>query len=526
MLFGLGTFRGGVHPDGHKEDSGFLAINTSLPLPERLYLPLCQHSGEDAVPLVQVGDSVLKGQRIAAAEGRLSANIHAPTSGTIVGIETITMPHPSGLPANAIILEPDGMEKWAELCPPEDPYKTSPEELASLVEEAGIVGMGSAIFPAAIKLRQGRRFEIKTLIVNGGECEPYLTTDDRLMRERAEEIVEGTKLVRYIIEAYRAVIAVEDNKPKAIAALQEAAKDIGSIEIMVVPSRYPMGSAKQLIQAVTGYEVPAGKRSNDIGVLVHNVATVYAIQQALVYGRPLLSRVTTVAGGCVGQPQNVEALLGTPISHLFEQCGGLTKTPSRILMGGPMMGQVLPTTEVPLIKGSSGILALTKAEVNEHMPSPCIRCGRCVDACPMGLLPLEMSRNAKQDDLDGAQEAGLRDCILCGSCAYVCPSHIPLVQYFEYAKGELADRRASQQRLTYTQELMAARKDRLEAEAEAKRAAKAAKEAAKAAKAAAKKAKAKKAAADVKTEVATGEAAELTAVSEASEAKATSESES
>jgi len=493
MLFGLGTFRGGVHPDGHKEESGFLAINTTLPLPERLYLPLCQHSGEDAVPLVSVGDTVLKGQRIAAAEGRLSANIHAPTSGKVVAIETIVMPHPSGLPANAIIIEPDGEETWAELTPPEDPYKTSPEELATLVEQAGIVGMGGAIFPAAIKLRQGRRFEIKTLIVNGGECEPYLTTDDRIMRERAEEIVEGTKLVRYIIEAYRAVIAVEDNKPKAIAALQEAAKDIGSIEIVVVPSRYPMGSAKQLIQAVTGYEVPAGKRSNDIGVLVHNVATVYAIQQALVHGLPLISRVTTVAGGCVEKPQNVEALLGTPISHLFEQCGGLTKTPSRVLMGGPMMGQVLPTLDVPLIKGSSGILALTKAEVNEHMPSPCIRCGRCVDACPMGLLPLEMSRNAKQDDLDGAQEAGLRDCILCGSCAYVCPSHIPLVQYFEYAKGELAERRASQNKLTYTAELMAARKERVEAEAEAKRAAKAAKEAAKAAKAAAKAAKVKKA---------------------------------
>ncbi|MDK2776182.1 MAG: electron transport complex subunit RsxC [Pseudomonadota bacterium] len=477
MLFGLGNFRGGVHPDGQKEASARHPILTSLPLPEKLYLPLCQHSGDDARPLVQPGERVLKGQRIAAASGRLSANIHAPTSGIITAVDTITMPHPSGLPANAMILEPDGLEQWTVLNPPADPYQTPPEELAGLVEEAGIVGMGGAIFPAAIKLRQGRRFEIKTLIVNGSECEPYLTTDDRLMRERAEEIVEGTRLVRYIIEAYRAVIAVEDNKPEAIAALQKAAEGVGSIEVVVVPARYPMGSAKQLIHAVTGYEVPAGKRSNDIGVLVHNVATVYAIQQALIYGRPLISRVTTVAGGCVGLPQNVEALLGTPIRHLFEHSKGLHGTPSRLLMGGPMMGQILPSLDVPLIKGSSGILALNRAEVNTHVPSPCIRCGRCVDACPMGLLPLDMARSSKLDDFDRAQEAGLRDCILCGSCAYVCPSHIPLVQYFEYAKGELAERRNSQQKLSYTQELMSARKERLAAEAEAKKAAKKAKKA-------------------------------------------------
>lgn len=473
MLLGLGTFRGGVHPDGQKDASAGYPILTSLPLPERLYLPLCQHAGNDARPLVRAGDRVLKGQRIAAAAGHMSANIHAPTSGTIAAIKEITMPHPSGLPANAIIIEPDGKEQWIEPAVPANPYQTPQEELASLVEAAGIVGMGGAIFPAAIKLRQGRRFEIKTLIVNGSECEPYLTADDRLMRERAEEIVEGTKLVRYIIEAYRAVIAVEDNKPEAIAALRKAAERVGSIEVVVLPARYPMGSAKQLIHAVTGYEVPAGKRSNDIGVLVHNVATVYAIQQALIHGRPLISRITTVAGGCVGQPRNLEGLLGTPVRHLFEHSGGLLARPSRLLMGGPMMGQVLPSADVPLIKGSSGILALNRREVNTQVPSPCIRCGRCVDACPMGLLPLEMARSSRLDDFDRAQASGLRDCILCGSCAYVCPSHIPLVQYFEYAKGELAERRASQKKLSYTQELMAARKQRLEAEADAKKAAKA-----------------------------------------------------
>lgn len=485
-MFGLAKkIRGGVHPDGHKDESRDLPIITELPLPEILTLPLCQHSGDDAIALVKEGERVLKGQKIARANGRQSANMHAPTSGTIRAIKPIAMPHPSGLTANAIILEPDGLEEWAELAPHPDPYSIPHEELASLVEEAGIVGMGGAIFPAAIKLRQGRRFEIKTLIINGSECEPYLTTDDRLMRERAREIVEGTKLVRHIIEAYRAYIAIEDNKPQALAALREAAKDVGSIEIVAVPTMYPMGSAKQLIQAVTGNEVPAGSRSNDIGVLVHNVATVYAIYQALFYGKPLISRVSTIAGGCVEQPQNVEALLGTPIQHLFEQCGGLSKTPSKILMGGPMMGQIIPCTEAPLIKGASGVLALNAKEVNDHVPAPCIRCSRCVSACPMGLLPLDMARSSKLDDFESAQDAGLKDCILCGSCAYVCPSHIPLVQYFEYAKGELKDRRREADKLALTQTLAKARTDRLEAEKAAKLAAKEAKKK----KAAARKAK-------------------------------------
>ena len=473
----LGKIRGGIHPDGQKADSGRLPIKTDVPLPAVLYLPLCQHAGADALPMVEVGDHVLKGQCIASAAGGRSANIHAPTSGVVKAIGNITMPHPSGLPAKAITLEPDGNDEWIPLSPPDDPFSMPQEELANLVEAAGIVGMGGAIFPTAVKLRQGRRFEIKTLIINGSECEPYLTTDDRLMRERAAEIVEGTRLTRHIIEAYRAIIAIEDNKPEAIAAMTEAAKDVGAIEVIAVPARYPMGSAKQLIQAITGLEVPAGARSNDIGVLVHNVATIYAIQQALVAGKPLVSRITTVAGGCIQQPQNVEALIGTPIQHLFDSCGGLKQRPARLLMGGPMMGQVLPTTDVPLIKGGSGVLALTQAEVNARMPSPCIHCNRCVSACPMGLTPLEMARSSRRDDLDRAQDFGLKDCILCGSCAYVCPSHIPLVQYFEYAKGELAERRASQDKLALTQKLMSARQERVEAEAAAKKAAKAAKKA-------------------------------------------------
>jgi electron transport complex protein RnfC len=471
-MFGFSKVKGGVHPDGRKDLSAARPIKTDIALPPKLLLPLYQQSGVEGRPIVKAGDQVLKGQCVSVSSGTLSANLHAPTSGKILGIEEIVAPHPSGLKAGAIILEPDGDDRWIDLNPFADPFNEDPELLAARVAEAGIVGMGGAIFPAAVKLRQGRRFEIRTLLINGGECEPYLTTDDRLMRERAADLIDGVRLIRYIIEAYKAVICIEDNKPEAIAAIREAAAPHGYIEVEVVPSMYPMGSAKQMIQAVTGLEVPAGKRSNDLGVLVHNVGTVFAIQQALRFGKPLISRVSTVSGSCVAQPQNVEALIGTPVRHLIESCGGLTEKPARLLLGGPMMGQVLSSFDVPMIKGGSGVLALSQNEVNQRTTSPCIRCARCVSACPMGLMPLEMARHAKADDFEGAQDYGLKDCILCGSCAYVCPSHIPLVQYFEYAKGELGDRRRGEQKLAYTQKLTAARDARLEKEAAEKAAAK------------------------------------------------------
>lgn len=474
-MFGLKSIRGGVHPETKKDLTSDRSILTALPLPKKLYLPLSQHAGVESRPQVQVGDKVLKGQLVARSGGSLSANLHAPTSGIIAAIEPIVAPHPSGLPAVAMVIESDGEDRWKDLPTLNDPLALSPDELADRVEEAGIVGMGGAIFPAAVKLRQGRRFEIKTLIINGSECEPYLTCDDRLMQEQAAAIVDGARMIRHIIEAYEVVIAIEDNKPDATAALKQAAAPYGMINVINVPTHYPMGSAKQLIQAVTGKEVPAGGRSNDIGVLVHNVGTVYAIHQALRLGRPLISRIVTVTGACVKTPHNVEALLGTPVRDLIQACGGLTAHPARLLMGGPMMGQIIPSIDSPVIKGTTGVLALNQREVNEHLPAPCIRCGRCVDACPMGLVPLEMAKHSGADDFDQAQDFGLRDCILCGSCAYVCPSHIPLVQYFEYAKGELRERRNNESKQEYTKRLMDQRNERVEREKAAKAAAKKAK---------------------------------------------------
>lgn len=477
-LLKLSKVTGGVHPQGRKQASAAVPIK-KLAVPKTLYLPLRQHAGADAIPIVKVGDKVLKGQLIALAPSEISAPVHASSSGTVVEIGPITAPHPSGLAATAIVIDTDGEDRWLPQQALSDPYKEDPMVLANRVADAGIVGMGGAIFPAAVKLKQGAKHEIKTVLVNGSECEPYLTCDDRLMRERAAEIVEGARLIHHILRAFRVVIAIEDNKPEAIAAMQAAAESHGVVEVEVVPSRYPMGSAKQLIQQITGLEVPAGSRSTEVGVLVHNVGTVYAIYQALTMGRPLLSRVVTVAGACVRQPANIEAIVGTPIEDLFEACGGLSKGPAQLILGGPMMGAPLPNIQVPLIKGATGLLALSKEEVPQSKAAPCIRCASCVDACPMGLLPLEMAARARSEDFDAAEDVGLKDCILCGACAFVCPSHIPLVQYFQYAKGQQAIKRTAAKKMEYTVQLSLAKQQRIEAEKAAKAAEKAAKKAAK-----------------------------------------------
>ncbi len=460
---GLGSplhkLRGGVHPEGRKDLSADPPIRV-LPLPERLFVPMQQHIGAPARHLVSVGETVKKGQLLAASQGMVSAPVHAPTSGRISAIGDFPGPHPSGLQMPTLTLEADGNETWFEADIPADPFALSPEEVATRVGAAGIVGLGGAAFPAAVKLHLSRRSEVRTLIMNGGECEPYLTCDDRLMRERAQQIVEGIRLIAHATGASKILVGIEDNKPEAIAAMQAAAKAT-VVQVIAVPAMYPMGSEKQMIQVLTGQEVPAGGRAADIGVLVHNVGTAYAVQQALCLGRPLVSRIVTVSGGAIMAPCNLEAPIGALAADLVRACGGLRIDAARLVLGGPMMGTQLSNLDVPLVKGSSGVLALTSAEVEQTRPGPCIRCSSCVRACPMGLLPLEMAARIRVGDPAGAVDWGLKDCIACGSCSYVCPSHIPLVHYFNHAKGDLAARERLKMKNEATKKLADERSERM-----------------------------------------------------------------
>jgi electron transport complex protein RnfC len=480
-------FRGGVHPPGHKQATAEKTI-TVMPMPKRLYIPLQQHIGAPAEAVVEVGQQVDKGQLLAQSQGHISAPVHAPTSGTIIEIGAFTAPHPSGLTVRTITLEADGKDSWGET--PDLSHESStldPQEIATRVEAAGIVGMGGATFPSAVKLKMSLKRKVHTIIINGGECEPYLTCDDRLMCERSEAVIDGIRLILHATQAEKAIIAVEKNKPTAISALENACAHAADITVMPVPTRYPMGSEKHLIQTLTGQEVPAGGLGADIGVLVHNVGTAYAVHRTIREGRPLISRIVTVGGGAVYQPQNLEVPIGTLLSEVLDFCGGFKQTPARLLMGGPMMGQMMTSPNVPVVKGTSGIIALTAQEITQQTATPCIRCGTCVDACPCGLMPLEMAAHIRKDNLDKATEFGLIDCVGCGCCAYSCPAHIPLVQYFNYAKGTLIAREQAKHKAEQTRKLIEERKMRHQREAQAAAAAaakrKAEREAKKAAKA-------------------------------------------
>ena len=464
-LFGL---RGGVHPEALKHHTEQLPIKR-MPMPERLYIPLQQHIGAPAKAEVSLGERVDRGQLLARSQGLISAPVHAPSSGTIIAIEDHPAPHPTGLPVRTIVIETDNQERvFKNLTDAGDPFQLSAEQIAERVGQAGIVGLGGATFPSAVKLMPQKNSPIHTLIINGSECEPYLSCDDRLMQERPDDLIDGIRLIRHCLQAQRAVLAIEDNKPAAYAAMHAAAARAGDVEVIQIPSRYPMGWDKQLIKIITGHEVPQGARTRDIGVCVHNVGTAFAIYRALRIDEPLISRVVTVAGGAIKTPQNVLVPLGTLVSDLIEFCGGLTEKPERLLMGGPMMGHLLPHQQIPIVKGSSGILALTHRELDDGPERPCIRCGRCVNACPVGLMPLQIGARMRVDDVSGAQTLGVEHFIGCGCCSYVCPSKIPLVQYFNYAKDEILDRQSTQIKTAKTRQWALDRNLRLQREAEAK----------------------------------------------------------
>jgi len=483
MLFSV---RGGVKLSYRKELSSESPI-VRMPTPKRLCIPLQQHVGSPAEPVVAVGQWVGKGQLIGRAGRGISANVHASTSGTVVAIEDRMAPHPSGLTQPTVVIDADGHDRWEELPQPitaDFPLPVTPKELSERVADAGIVGLGGAAFPSAVKLDMRYKHSIDTLVINGAECEPYITCDDRLMREAAHEIIDGVRIMAYALAVERIIIAIEGNKPKALKAMREAAKADKSIRVVTVPTRFPMGSAQHLLLAVTGRETPANKRTAEVGAVVHNVATARAVSVAIRRGEPLINRVVTVSGYGVREPANVEVLLGTSVEDLLAFCGGLHPVPTLLIGGGPMMGAPLPSVQTPVVKRSSRVLALTAAEINEGQESPCIRCGKCVTACPAGLVPVEMAQLIKRGDLQAAKAIGSQDCIACGSCSYICPSHIPLVHYFSFANGKLNALDRDARRQDRIRALIQARAERAAREAEVKKAAAAARKAAKAATAA------------------------------------------
>ena len=440
VLQRLFSFNGGVKPAYNKEASTGLPI-AMAPMPAQLVIPLHQSIGGTPRPLVAAGEYVLKGQRIGGADGDVSSAVHASTSGTVVAVEMRLMPHTSGLSARCVVIQPDGREEWI----PRQPFDyrgATPEQTRDYLRDAGVVGLGGAVFPSYLKINPGKSGKLDTLVLNGAECEPFITCDDVLMRERAASILKGALIMREMLGAAHLLIGIEDNKPQAIAAMEAAARAANeeaghpAMQVVAVPTRYPAGGAKQLIRVLTGIEVPHGKRSTDYGVQCFNVATAYAIYETIALGQPLISRIVTVAGN-VARARNYEVLFGTPMRDLVDLCDPRPDS-DRVIMGGPMMGLLMPADSVPVVKAANCVLVGSPKLFPAPPPEmPCIRCGECAKACPADLQPFELYWFSRARIFGKAQEYHLFDCIECGCCAYVCPSHIPLVDYYRFAKSEI-----------------------------------------------------------------------------------------
>lgn len=433
----LTKFDGGLKLVENKDLSSSSKIS-QLPQCKQYIVPLQQHIGAISLPLVKAGEHVLKGQMLAQPGDLVSAAIHSPVSGTVIEIKQHKIPHISGLSDLCIFIENDFKDEWIERQPLGEEYNnTNSSNMRKIIRDAGIVGLGGAAYPSSVK--QTER-DIKTLILNGVECEPYISCDDVLMREYAEEILSGADIIGHIIKARQCIIAIEDNKPEAIDAIQCAIDNdsTGFFKIQIIPTLYPGGGEKQLIKIITGDEVPIGRYPAELGVLCHNVATAYAIFRTVYFAEPLISRVITVTGQGIAQPQNIEVLIGTPMTACIEYCGGYTEASDELIMGGPMMGFSLETDHLPIIKASNCLLVTAREENKppaKHLP--CIRCGKCVEVCPVRLLPQQLYWYASSQNFDRLDEHNLFDCIECGCCAYVCPSNIPLVQYYRYAKTSI-----------------------------------------------------------------------------------------
>ena len=451
---------GGIHPPECKTQSTRTPIQHA-PLPARLILPLNQHIGAPAEPCVIVGERVRKGQKIAEAQGFVSVPLHAPTSGVVSFIGPQSYPHVSGMPAPAIVIDSDGLDEWIERQPHPDYRTLEPAALLQIIREAGIDGLGGAGFPSAVKLSVRPSQKIRTLIINGTECEPYITADDLLMREKAAELVAGIDILAHLLQPDEVLIGIEDNKPEAIAAVRAAVGERPFV-IKVFPTKYPSGGERQLIQILTGVEVPSGSLPADIGLLCHNVGTCVAIHDAIVLGQPLISRITTLTGEALARPMNVECLIGTLVAELLTFAGLDATKLHRLIMGGPMMGFTLPSLEVPVIKTSNCLLASTREELPPPPPAlPCIRCGECAEVCPASLLPQQLHFFALGQEHEQLKAHNLFDCIECGACAYVCPSNLPLVQYYRAAKGEIRQLEQKQQKAEHSKQRFELRQERL-----------------------------------------------------------------
>lgn len=462
----LCRFHGGIHLRDEKDFSTGQPV-TQAPLPELLTIPLQQHIGEPAKPVVRVGDWVLKGQKIADPQGYVSAPVHASSSGTVVAIEERPVPHPSGLSATCVVIKTNGLDEWAKLPGPLDDYAhIDPSVVRERIRWAGIVGLGGAAFPTSVKLNPGSEYPVRTLVINGAECEPYISCDDMLMRERAGHIVQGVSIIQHLLHAQECLIGIEDNKPEAIEAMRLALAESDikeSTQVCAIPTLYPSGGEKQLIRVLTGKEVPTNEIPARIGILCQNVGSVAAVADAVMEGKPLISRYVTLSGRGIAKPQNLEARIGTPIRELIEAAGGLNGEVRKLVLGGPMMGFALGSDEVPVTKAANCVLALSAGESPDPAPAlPCIRCGKCAKVCPANLLPQQMYWYARSKDLDKVQDYNLFDCIECGCCAQVCPSHIPLVQYYRYAKTESWAREQEKRAAEHARARHEAREARLE----------------------------------------------------------------
>ena len=458
---------GGIHPQENKLQSLGHGIETP-PLPRELIVPLQQHIGARAEPCVAVSEKVLKGQLIAEASGFVSCPLHAPTSGTVTAIGPAPYPHASGLEEWAIRIEADGEDRWCELDPISDFRALEPAALLDIIRAAGISGLGGAGFPTAVKLKARPEQKIHTLIINGTECEPYITADDSAMRYRAEQIVSGIEVLMHILRPEQVLIGIEDNKPEAIEAMRAAVGE-RPMQVVVFPTKYPSGGEKQLIQILTGKEVPSGGLPADLGMVCQNVGTLLAIHDAVVLGQPLIKRITTLTGDALSHPTNVEALIGTPIRDLLTFAGLQPEKLYRLVMGGPMMGFTLQSMDAPIVKTTNCLLAGSKAELPPPPPAqPCIRCGLCAEACPASLLPQQLHFFALGKDYDQLKRQNLFDCIECGACSYVCPSSIPLVQYYRAAKSEIRALDLQQHKADHSRQRFEHRQERLQREAEQK----------------------------------------------------------